>query len=223
MSPRNCPDCRITLRTTTTAGIEIDLCPSCQGIWFDAGEFDALLGRRLAGQDIEGTVDRAVFVRMEGVGCPSNHGQMLGLPFGPTELEFCRTCRGLWVGAPARAVLESLPAAVPSQAAPQPTSARHGQGTWIVCYKCEAEVERKLAVFEQDAFWCNSCVLKGDYPGARELRNNVQMTNDRVRTETEQAAERQNKAGHNRVQHPVEAFVWNFIDLFQHALFPYWK
>lgn len=108
MNPRICPDCGITLNTTNSAGIEVDLCPNCQGIWFDAGEFDALLGKRLAGQDVEGTVDRAVFVRMNGVICPSNHGQMLGLPFGPTELEFCRTCRGFWVGAPARAILENL-------------------------------------------------------------------------------------------------------------------
>ena len=34
----NCPHCRTPLETRSTDGVEIDECPSCQGIWFDADE-----------------------------------------------------------------------------------------------------------------------------------------------------------------------------------------
>jgi len=212
-TPRVCPDCRITLNTSYSASIEIDVCPNCQGIWFDAGEFDALLGRQLAGRDVEGTVDRASFVRMNGVPCPSNHGQTLGFPFGPTELEFCRTCRGFWVSASARAALSSLQ---PVQPNAEPVVRSQAL---VVCFKCNAEVERRDAVFEQDAFWCSACVLKGDYPGAREMRNNIQMTNERVKDEADRVASRKTSASYNRVQHPLEELVWAFADVFQNVIF----
>lgn len=211
---RVCPVCRIGLNASHSASIELDVCPNCHGIWFDAGEFDALLGRQLAGQDVEGTVDRASFVRMEGVPCPSNHGQMLGFPFGPTELEFCRTCRGFWVSASARAVLSTLQPVQRPEAEPVVRNQ-----ALVVCFKCDTEVERRLAVFEQDAFWCNACVLKGDYPGARGLRNNVQMTNARVKDEANRAAAMKTSASHQRIQHPIEALIWNIADIFQDVIF----
>ncbi|SEG32004.1 rhomboid family intramembrane serine protease [Marinobacterium lutimaris] len=39
-----CPYCRHqALRETTYQGQEIDVCPRCAGLWFEAGEFDAIL------------------------------------------------------------------------------------------------------------------------------------------------------------------------------------
>jgi Zn-finger nucleic acid-binding protein len=40
-----CPKCGFDLLTTTLHGVEIDQCPSCHGVWFDAGEADAMLKR----------------------------------------------------------------------------------------------------------------------------------------------------------------------------------
>ncbi len=38
-----CPVCGDKLRTIDRSGIEIDICPSCKGIWLDRGELDKLL------------------------------------------------------------------------------------------------------------------------------------------------------------------------------------
>lgn len=38
-----CPDGCGTLRRKSIKGIDIELCPACQGIWFDRGEIEALL------------------------------------------------------------------------------------------------------------------------------------------------------------------------------------
>lgn len=33
-----CPRCKVPMRTVTVDGLEIDLCPVCEGTWYDAGE-----------------------------------------------------------------------------------------------------------------------------------------------------------------------------------------
>lgn len=40
-----CPKCGYDLLTTTLHGVDIDQCPSCHGVWFDAGEAEAMLKR----------------------------------------------------------------------------------------------------------------------------------------------------------------------------------
>lgn len=41
----HCPSCYTRLEITERAGIEIDYCPSCRGIWLDRGELDKILER----------------------------------------------------------------------------------------------------------------------------------------------------------------------------------
>ncbi len=41
----NCPLCAIPLKAVERQGVEIDHCPSCGGLWLDAGELDALIER----------------------------------------------------------------------------------------------------------------------------------------------------------------------------------
>ena len=41
-----CPNCEnITLSIAERAGIEIDHCPHCRGVWLDRGELDKILER----------------------------------------------------------------------------------------------------------------------------------------------------------------------------------
>jgi len=40
-----CPQCGFDLLTTSLHDIEIDQCPSCHGVWFDAGEAELMLKR----------------------------------------------------------------------------------------------------------------------------------------------------------------------------------
>ena len=41
-----CPKCGYALITSEWEGVEIDQCPNCHGIWFDAGEAEGLLGQK---------------------------------------------------------------------------------------------------------------------------------------------------------------------------------
>ena len=40
-----CPACRVTLVMSERAGVEIDYCPQCRGVWLDRGELDKILER----------------------------------------------------------------------------------------------------------------------------------------------------------------------------------
>ena len=41
----NCPNDNTTLVMTDRAGIEIDYCPTCRGVWLDRGELDKIIER----------------------------------------------------------------------------------------------------------------------------------------------------------------------------------
>jgi hypothetical protein len=47
---RKCPSCREPLIVAEYRGIEIDVCPSCGGIWLDRGELEALAGTAVPAQ-----------------------------------------------------------------------------------------------------------------------------------------------------------------------------
>jgi Zn-finger nucleic acid-binding protein len=45
----NCPTCSDqTLVMTERAGVEIDYCPTCRGVWLDRGELDKIVERSTA-------------------------------------------------------------------------------------------------------------------------------------------------------------------------------
>lgn len=39
----NCPVCQVPLIMTERAGVEIDYCPKCRGVWLDRGELDKIV------------------------------------------------------------------------------------------------------------------------------------------------------------------------------------
>lgn len=46
-----CPNCNASMQNVNRSGVEIDMCPSCRGVWLDRGELEKLL----AGQREEQT------------------------------------------------------------------------------------------------------------------------------------------------------------------------
>jgi uncharacterized protein len=40
-----CPLCNVALVMTERAGVEIDYCPGCRGVWLDRGELDKIIER----------------------------------------------------------------------------------------------------------------------------------------------------------------------------------
>lgn len=59
-----CPNCNVSMQNVNRSGVELDMCPSCRGIWLDRGELEKILGeaRQDAGglqQDVQ-RLDREV-------------------------------------------------------------------------------------------------------------------------------------------------------------------
>lgn len=46
-----CPVDGTTLTLAERAGVEIDYCPQCRGVWLDRGELDRIIDRSTAGYD----------------------------------------------------------------------------------------------------------------------------------------------------------------------------
>jgi Zn-finger nucleic acid-binding protein len=47
----NCPNCGTELRERDRAGIKIDFCPDCKGVWLDRGELDKIIERESSDRD----------------------------------------------------------------------------------------------------------------------------------------------------------------------------
>ncbi len=56
----NCPRCTdVSLNMSERAGVEIDYCPSCRGVWLDRGELDKILERSVSPQFSDGRDEEA--------------------------------------------------------------------------------------------------------------------------------------------------------------------
>jgi hypothetical protein len=44
-----CPKCGADLTAEDYHGVQVDRCPECKGVWFDAGETEALMSRESGG------------------------------------------------------------------------------------------------------------------------------------------------------------------------------
>lgn len=39
-----CPNCNVSMQNVQRSGVELDMCPSCRGVWLDRGELEKILG-----------------------------------------------------------------------------------------------------------------------------------------------------------------------------------
>lgn len=39
-----CPNCNVSMQNVKRAEVELDMCPTCRGVWLDRGELEKLLG-----------------------------------------------------------------------------------------------------------------------------------------------------------------------------------
>lgn len=92
-----CPACRSELVVVEREGVELDWCPFCRGLWFDAGELEAVeatLGVRfgpLQGEKSQGKRP-----------CPrcDQAMEVVALPFSPPlSVDSCPQGHGLWFDA----------------------------------------------------------------------------------------------------------------------------
>ena len=93
-----CPKCRGAMVAVEREGIELDWCPSCPGLWFDAGEFDLLaetMGLPPSEPDLShlAPADNAESARR----CPRCDRRMEKVWFDPASTILVDRCRhGLW-------------------------------------------------------------------------------------------------------------------------------
>lgn len=48
----NCPVCGERLREINRHGVDIDICPSCKGVWLDRGELEKIIDMTSNGSDM---------------------------------------------------------------------------------------------------------------------------------------------------------------------------
>ena len=97
-----CPVCRQPMLIVEFDDIELDACPDCKGIWFDAQELRELfelVGAPEHGRELEGQLERLGHAsarrscprcrgRIEPVRAPTNEGELI--------LDQCPRGHGLW-------------------------------------------------------------------------------------------------------------------------------
>ena len=90
-----CPVCKVPTYVVEHDHIELDLCAGCEGVWFDAGELDLLVGE---GAPIEAAGETAE----KGRDCPICRARMNKVNIGPggrVLIDACPDGCGLWFDA----------------------------------------------------------------------------------------------------------------------------
>ena len=101
---RDCPDCKQPLMTENFHTVELELCPECEGIWFDAEELKRLLAADpIALIALEEHYHPHVTqqkIRQGVLLCPGCDGILHLYHYqydSPIEVQACLDCGGFWV------------------------------------------------------------------------------------------------------------------------------
>lgn len=91
-----CPRCEkqeLASREVASKGVTLDVCPSCQGVWFDRGELEQALPEAAAGLTIPEDAEPG------GGECPRCWGTMCTFIYPGTyvQVDMCRRCSGVWL------------------------------------------------------------------------------------------------------------------------------
>ena len=84
----------VTTQGTGRGRFDLDVCPTCQGVWFDRGEIAK------ASEDPE--IERLVTEYAGGASdltCPRCGAGMAKRPVGEVSLDVCSRCQGVWMDA----------------------------------------------------------------------------------------------------------------------------
>ena len=100
--PVDCPRCWVRAERKRRAGIDIDICPKCGGIWLDTRELKKLLSNPNLHRHL------TKYVGLESKSkllCPRCGGLMNLENAEEVEVDVCLTCKGIWLD---RGELEAL-------------------------------------------------------------------------------------------------------------------
>lgn len=96
-----CVKCTSVLDKARVGDVEVDLCPSCGGLWLDHGEIERLgrgkpeeldrLRQALTGSTVPaGPSDTTS-------NCPACPGQLKEVVLGPIHVDYCSRCHGVYL------------------------------------------------------------------------------------------------------------------------------
>ncbi len=96
-----CVKCTSVLDKARVGDVEVDLCPSCGGLWLDHGEIERL-GR---GQTAEMDKLRSALKGAEKpdpasetiTSCPACPGALNEVVLGPVHVDYCTKCHGVFL------------------------------------------------------------------------------------------------------------------------------
>ncbi len=96
-----CVKCTSVLDKARVGDVEVDLCPSCGGLWLDHGEVERLgrgkaedLGRlrnALVGSSAPDPASETT------TSCPACTGTLKEVELGPVHIEYCSKCNGIFL------------------------------------------------------------------------------------------------------------------------------
>src|SRR3954451_22692423 len=97
-----CVKCSSILDRTSFEGLEVDLCPSCRGLWLDRGEItraarlpEAELSRLRALLTADG--DPPPTPTENTLACPACEGSLSEVVLGNVHVEYCDLCHGIFL------------------------------------------------------------------------------------------------------------------------------
>lgn len=185
-SGKTCPECNLDLTRHVTHHVEVDVCPSCKGVWMDRGEFDALVGRRFLGHEAEAEMASHTFVKTDSVlKCPVDHGPMVGTEFDQLELDHCPQCKGVWVSGVGRKVLAEHAAEHPFDESQVKLPRQSSLDRAVTCTGCALEVPERLTVHVQDKYYCERCFVEGNFPELEDALARLIRGGSKLRTNHE--------------------------------------
>lgn len=88
MSATTCPGCTGVMKPLQAGAVELDRCAFCKGLWFDAGELEKVLGKKLSG-----ALGGEIRARM----CPHCEVNLHAVTLGEVQVDVCTTCRGVFL------------------------------------------------------------------------------------------------------------------------------
>lgn len=96
-----CVKCESVLDKTRVGDVEVDLCPSCGGLWLDHGEIERI-GRGNT-QDLAqlraaltGSAQPAPASETQS-SCPACSGKLKEVVVGPVHVDYCTECHGVFL------------------------------------------------------------------------------------------------------------------------------
>lgn len=87
----NCPSCNAFMKRETVEGVEIDVCPACEGMWFDSGELSSMFTNVDIEKKLEPTGSGG------DISCPRCNGKTSESVYGGVSLDVCSACKGIWL------------------------------------------------------------------------------------------------------------------------------